>query len=375
MVVNQLKRILYTASVDLHIINFHLPYLKFLKDSGYEIHVACSGDRDVEYADIVHRIPFRRSPYDIKNVLAYKRLKEIINKEKFVLIHCHTPMCGIITRLAAREARRNGTIVFYTVHGFHFFTGAPLRNWLIYYPVELLFSLFTDVIITINEEDDNRVQQGIFRIKDKYRISGIGINPDRLDLTTDRRSTRERLSIEEDDLVILYIAEFTKRKNHRYLFDRMKGLTRMVPKVKFVFAGGFSSEKEGLHEFSRRENLDKFIVFMGYQNNIGQLISIADIGLSVSLSEGLPIGVAEMMYSGIPVLASRIRGHKELIDDGINGFLFDFDQRNEFESKLLDLCTNSRLRNNIGLAASLKMEDFMVTRTLKEMEKIYQKFL
>ena len=132
-----MKKALYVATVDIHIRSFHLPYLKLLHDKGYEVHVATNGDEIFPFCDVKHQICIERSPFKISNIKAIKQLKRIIEKEKFDIVHCHTPMGAVVARLAAKKARKKyGTKVIYTAHGFHFYKGAPKLNWLLFYPIE-----------------------------------------------------------------------------------------------------------------------------------------------------------------------------------------------------------------------------------------------
>ena len=131
-----MKKVLFTATVDSHILQFHLPFLKLFKENGYEVHVATNGNDEIPYCDVKHVVSFERSPIKINNLKAIGQLRKIINEEKFDIIHTHTPMGSVITRLAAKKARKKyHTRVIYTAHGLHFFKGAPLKNWLIFYPI------------------------------------------------------------------------------------------------------------------------------------------------------------------------------------------------------------------------------------------------
>ena len=176
-----MEKILYTASTDIHLMNFHIPYIKLLSERGYEVHVACNGDRQIPYASKQFKVAFQRSPFNKKNIEAYKFLKNLIHENEYSLVHCHTPTCGVITRLAARKARKKNTKVVYTAHGFHFYEGAAKKNWLIFYPIEVLLSRITDGIITMNKEDFKRLSTPIFKSKKKFYIDGIGVNPNRLE--------------------------------------------------------------------------------------------------------------------------------------------------------------------------------------------------
>ena len=165
-----MKKVLFTATVDSHILHFHLPYLKLFKDNGYEVHVATNGDEVIPYCDVKHQICIERSPFKVNNIKAIKQLRKIIDKEKFDIVHCHTPMGSVVARIASKNARKNyGTRVIYTCHGFHFYKGAPLFNWIIFYPIEWYLSKYTDTLITINHEDENLARKKFYETAVKYR--------------------------------------------------------------------------------------------------------------------------------------------------------------------------------------------------------------
>ena len=132
-----MKKVLFVATVvQKHIKVFHTPYLEMFRQAGYETFVAAANDTGGEVnlpcCDRYVEIGFRRNPFHPANIGAFFRLKRLIDSEHFDLIHCHTPVGGVLGRLAAARSRRQGTKVLYTAHGFHFYKGAPLINWLIY---------------------------------------------------------------------------------------------------------------------------------------------------------------------------------------------------------------------------------------------------
>ena len=170
---------MFCATVDYHFSAFHLPYLKWFKEQGWEVHVAAAGNIDLPYVDKKYNIPIQRSPFKRKNIGAYKELKSIIDENQYNIIHCHTPMGGVLARLAARKARKDGTKVIYTAHGFHFCKGAPLINWLVYYPIEKTLARYTDCLITINEEDYNLAVNHQFKAKQIEHVHGVGVNTER----------------------------------------------------------------------------------------------------------------------------------------------------------------------------------------------------
>ena len=149
--------------------------MKWFKEQGWEVHVAASGNMNLPYVDQKFDIPIQRSPLVIKNIQAYQDLNVLINEHQYEIIHCHTPMGGVLARLAARNARKNGTKVIYTAHGFHFCKGAPITNWLLYYPIEKILASFTDCLITINQEDYQLATKR-FKTKQIEHVNGVGVN-------------------------------------------------------------------------------------------------------------------------------------------------------------------------------------------------------
>ena len=125
-----MKKVLFVATVvKTHIMEFHIPYLKMFKEMGWETVVAARNDYEnpadcvIPYCDTYYNIPFERNPLKLGNLKAYTDLKKVIDGGGYDIIHCHTPVGAMLTRLAAKQARKNGTKVFYTAHGFHFYKG------------------------------------------------------------------------------------------------------------------------------------------------------------------------------------------------------------------------------------------------------------
>ena len=219
-----MKKVLFTATVNSHILHFHLPYLKMFKEKGYEVHVATGDVGDIPYCDKKHLVSFDRNPFSIKNVKAIFQLREIMKFEDFDLVHTHTPSASVVTRLAAKNFRKYGMKVFYTAHGFHFYKGAPLKNWLLFYPIERFMARYTDVLITINLEDFNFAKRK-FRTNVEY-IPGVGVDTNRfMDIREDeKKKLREELNIDENEFVIIYPAELRKGKNQVVAISALRKL-------------------------------------------------------------------------------------------------------------------------------------------------------
>ena len=180
-----MKKVLFVASVAGHIKNFHTPYLKLFKDKGYTTYVAANWtlkeNEKIDFCDNFIQLPIERKPFSLKNIKAIFKLKKLLKVEKFDIIHCHTPMGSVVARLAAKEARKNGTRVIYTAHGYHFYKSAPLINWLLYYPVEKWLAKYTDTQITITQEDFDLAKKK-FKIKDLNLVHGVGLDEEKLSL-------------------------------------------------------------------------------------------------------------------------------------------------------------------------------------------------
>jgi glycosyltransferase EpsD len=370
------KKILFTASIAKHILRFHLPYLEWFQQQGYETHVACQGDEAIPFVDKIWNVPFVRSPFSLGHFDAYKTLKKVVDAGNFSLIHCHTPMASVVTRLAAMDARKLGTKVLYTAHGFHFFKGGSLLNWLTYYPVEKYLSKFTDAIITINEEDYDLISEKEFKTKNHFLIPGVGVDSQRFVRVSEAEkfSLREQYGYAQECLILIYLAEFIERKNHEFIIDAIAIQKELFPNLKVLFAGRGKLE-ERLKQIVLEKNLTDTIQFLGFRNDVPNLIALSDVGFSSSKQEGLGLNLVEEMFCGLPILATIDRGHKELVVSGENGFLFEQGNQKQFIEHLKVLSENSSLRREMGEKAFVRSHQFSLENAKKEMTKIYNMFL
>jgi len=370
-------RVLYVATSDIHIQTFHIPYLKWLNENGCEVHLAVEnrGNLTIPYVNKVFYLPFPRTPLSLTNISSYNDLKIIINENNYKIIHCHTPVPGAITRLAARKARNNGTIVLYTVHGFHFFKGAGLKNWLLYYPIEYLLSAFTDVIITMNNEDFSYINGKMYH-QESYLIPGVGVDSKLFSPFDENRNLVEReiLGLNSGHFILLYVAEFIERKNHKMIIDSIPVLKNRIPNLKILFAGkGILLEK--MKKYASEKGIDEYIIFLGFRNDIDILSAISDVGISASRQEGLPVGLLQEMFCAKPIVAPYERGHNELIIDGINGFLYNQEDKEGFAECICKLYSNKSLRAQMGMKSLERAQLFSVKNSLEAMASIYRRYL
>ena len=369
-------KILFTASIAKHILRFHLPYLQWLQQQGYETHVACLGDEVLPFTNKQWNIPFVRSPFSIGHINAYQQLKKIIEKENFVLIHCHTPMASVVTRLAAVNARKLGTKVLYTAHGFHFYKGGPKKDWLTYYPVERILLNLTDALITINTEDFEVIKKLKSKETRVFKIPGIGVNRNKFFPISEeeKQKIRTKNNYAPDDFILVYAAEFIERKNHQFIIDAFVHFKKELPKCKVLFAG-WGKLGEILQKRVQELKLTEQIIFLGFRNDIDEVFKMSDIGISSSKQEGLGLNLIEEMMCGLPVVATIDRGHKEVMNHEATGYLFEQESISEFKNYIQKLYNDKNLYQNFSLQAIEKAEQFELNHSLEAMKHIYQLYL
>ncbi len=310
-----MKKVLFTATVARFMKAFQIPCLKWFKEQGWETHVAAlpeEGIGQLPYCDEFHSIPFTRSPLTASNVRAYKELKSLIDQSSFDIIHCHTPAGAALTRLAARSARKEGkSAVLYTAHGFHFYKGAPLANWLLYYPAEKLLSRWTDALITINKEDFARAQKRMHS-KATYYIPGIGVDLQGIDsVSVDRAAKRAELGLPRDAKLLLSVGEMNKNKNHEVV---LRALSKMdCSNVAYAICG--RGPLEGyLRGLAESLGLKDKIFFLGFREDVIEICKAADVFVHPSIREGLPVALMEALACGLPAACSNIRGNVDLME-------------------------------------------------------------
>lgn len=369
-------KVLLTATVQSHICQFHKPLADVLHAHGYEVHVAARNNLaeknglTLDFAEKAFDVPFSRSPESPDNLRAYREMKEILKREQYEVIHCNTPMGGIVTRLAARKARKNGTKVFYTAHGFHFYQGAPKKNWLVFYPVEKLFSRLTDKLITITQEDYNLASRK-FHCQTEH-IHGVGVDETRYYPVSDeeQKALREELGFRHDQKIILCIGELLPNKNQEMSIRMMAEVRKEEPNALLLLAGN-GPEKENLEQLIHDLSLENEVHMLGYCTCLEKYQRIADVLVSCSKREGLPLNIVEAMLSANPVVATQNRGHRELIRNGENGFLVDVDDIPGMAQVVLELLKDRHKREKVGEKARECARKFAFVNVKRELEKVY----
>lgn len=345
-----MKRLLL-ACTDLMAIQFLVPHVKYLSQHGFSVELACSdvGGRleDLHQAldgiAPIHVVRLVRSPFSTENRKGYGDLKKIIDGSRWDVIWTNEPVMGVMTRLAARGARKRGTKVVYMVHGFHFYKGAPLQNWLLYYPVEKYCSRLCDMIVTINEEDYQRAKT--FHTGRVEKIPGVGVNLDRFAPDGEsRRAWREKLGLSENDIALLTVGELHKGKNQQTVIRALKMV--QISHLHY-FLCGKGEEEATLKKLAVTCGVADHVHFLGYRRDVAEIMCACDIFAFMSLREGLPRALMEAMANGKAIVCSDIRGNVDLIEDGKGGFVVT----NEAEpaaQAITRLSEDSQLRTEMG---------------------------
>ncbi len=346
-----MKRVLLTCT-DLMTIQFMVPHIRYLADNGFSLDLACSvvGDRleDVKNAvgDVatIHTLRLQRSPFSPNNLKGYGDLKKLLNENTYDIIWTNEPVMGVMTRFAARKARKKGTIVLYMAHGFHFFKGAPLINWLMWAPTEIIMSRFNDVLVTINWEDYNWAKKHTYTHVIKH-IDGIGVDFSNREGVISREEKRAQLNASPDDILVLSVGELQKRKNHQAIIRAIAKLNN--PHIKYIICGQGELE-DYLRKLVLTLKLDKQVFFLGYRQDIPEIMSACDIFAHPSIREGLGLASLEAMASGLPLVTSNVQGVPDYVENGVTGYMcapMDFDAYAENLNKLV---TDKALREKIG---------------------------
>lgn len=320
-----MEKVLMLASVASMIDQFNMDNIEILQELGYEVHVACNfeygstcTDEKVKQLKLkleemnvrYYQIDFTRSVFNIKqDIIAYRQVLRIMNNNNYKFIHCHSPIGGVIGRLASKKMKIK---CIYTAHGFHFFKGAPIKNWLIYYPVEKLLSNYTDVLITINEEDFEYARKK-FKNTNIVYVPGIGVDVKKFVCSSSIRTEKRReLGVSDTDKVLLSVGELIPRKNHKIVIEAIKEIEDSS--IKYYICGKgplFDKYKRLICKL----NLEKQVHLLGFRTDINEICQAADAYVFPSLQEGLPVALMEAMACGLPCVVSDIRGNRDLIDD------------------------------------------------------------
>ncbi|MDQ1000332.1 glycosyltransferase EpsD [Neobacillus niacini] len=372
-------KILYVTTISNTVNAFLIPHIKLLIEKGNQVDIACNIVQEVspELKKLnckIHNIEFQRSPFGKSNSIAYKRIKRIVMEEGYNLVHTHTPVASFLTRFACRNIPN--LKMLYTAHGFHFFKGAPLKNWIIYYPIEKLSAKWTDGIITINEEDYLSAKKIMKKDRDVFKVNGVGIDTKKFSPQTQeiKQKLRKKYGYNDSDFILIYVGELSYRKHQDLLIDTVGELNNKIPNLKLLLVG------EGPLQLQYQQRVNKLglndnVEFLGFRNDISNLMSLSDMAVSSSRQEGLPVNIMESMATGLPVIVTDCRGNSDLVIHNKNGYLIKKEDIKSFAKTIEELYKSDESIGKFGKAGLKLVEKYSLNNVLEEMENLYFRYL
>lgn len=354
--------------------SFFKDFIKELIEKGHTVDLACNNDISpisdcfCEWGCKIYNLSCTRKPFDFDNIKTIKEIKSIVYKEKYDIVHCHTPIAAICTRLACCTARLLGVKVIYTVHGFHFYEGASIKNWLLFYPIEWICSWMTDVLITINREDFNRAKKHFHAKKTRY-VPGVGVDTQKMNITSfDVEAKKQELGIKESDIVLLSVGELNKNKNHETVILAIAACNH--ENIQYFICGNGELHSY-LSNLIKKLNLESRVHLLGFRTDIQQMLEQTDIFVHPSFREGLPVALMEAMAHGLPVIAGDNRGTKDLIVQGRGGYLVKSDSVDDYKSAIFRLIKDKQKCKRMGDFNINVIRKFDIKKINKLMLTIY----
>lgn len=359
-------------------IGFLIPHIKWLTEQGNQVDVAFNITREVDNELLVlgckiYNIQFQRKPLKKQNYYAYKNIKKLIKEGNYDLVHTHTPVASSLTRLACRNVP--GIKVLYTAHGFHFYKGAPVKNWMLYYTAEKWLSRYTDCIITMNEEDYEKVAKS-FNCKCIKFVNGVGIDLNKFMPQSSERKhmLRKEYGYNENDFILISVGELNYNKHQDLLIDVIDLLKNKIPSIKLLIAG----TGDILSQYQKRVNklgIQKNVELLGFRNDIANLALLSDVAVSASRREGLPVNVMEAMATGLPLVVTDCRGNRDLVSDQENGYVVGIDDVKGFAEAIEILHNSAEIRENFGRRCLEIVNSYSLDKVMAEMKQIYLEYL
>lgn len=351
-----MKKVLFITTISGFLQQFEMNDVHILQKSGYEVHYATNFNNPIYEVDIdvlkrmgivLHQIEIQKSPGRLlQNTKALRQLKRLMKREKFLIIHCHNPMGGVLGRLAAAFSGER-TYVIYTAHGFHFYKGAPVKNWLLYYTAERLLAHWTDMIITINREDYLRACA--FHLRKNGRVEwifGVGVDTERFRARPQMsRPKRKELGIPENFFHIVTAAELNSNKNQKIIIE---ALAELKDKEICYSICGKGDNAENLERLIHEHQLEQRVHLLGYRTDMEEILQTADCFAFPSIREGLGIAAVEALCCGVPLIAADNRGTREYAFDNYNSIVCRADNVTDFREAICRMYSDSIYRGMLS---------------------------
>lgn len=364
-------KILYVTTVSDTVNAFLIPHIKMLIESGYKVDVACSIDQVVskeiyEMNCKIHKLDFNRSLFKNNYGDLVSTIRDIVTIEEYDIVHTHTPIASAVVRLACKDI--DEVKIIYTAHGFHFYTGAPIINWMIFYPIEKLLSNYTDVLVTINQEDYRRALK--FNAKKVKKINGVGIDLTKFNNNIkSEKSIKNYLNLPEKSKILFSVGELNTNKNHKIIIKALALLNN--ENIHYVIAGE-GKQRDKLFMLAKELGVVNQVHLIGFKKNLAEIYPQVDIFLFPSYREGLSASVMEAMASGLPVICSNIRGNSDLIEHKKGGYLVKGNNPSKYSYYISNLLKNKKLKEKLGIYNLTKIQIYSIESVLIQLEDLYK---
>lgn len=364
-------RILYVVTVG-EFMPFFKNFIKGLIDAGHEVNIATNDSLSPvpeyyrKWGCKIYNISCTRTPVNVGTIKTIIEISRIIEEHKYDIVHCHTPVAAMCTRFACRKVRKQGVKVVYTAHGFHFYEGAPKKNWIIYCTVEKICSKWTDALITINKEDYKWAKTNL-HIKVIEYVPGVGIDYKKYVSTTiDKEKKRKEIGVTSSDFLLLSVGELNDNKNHQIV---LRALPELGKNIHYAIAGT-GDNKERLLKLAEELDVSRRFHLLGYRNDVHELYKAADAFVLPSIREGLNVSTMEAMASGLPCIVTKIRGNVDMVDEN-GGYLCDPLSLADFVSAILAVSSESPI--SASEYNEIKAKAYSVDNINRMMIDIYRK--
>lgn len=372
-----MKKILFTASTLSHIENFHLPYLEQFKKQGYIVHIMGKPNNKstIPYADRIIPMAFEKNMFSLKNISISFQIAKIIKTENYHIVNLHTTLAAFFTRLGIMLSFKKPKLVINTVHGYLFDNKSSFLKRIVMLSAEKFTKCVTNTIIVMNSEDYEIAKKYKLYKDNLYSIKGMGINLSKFPTVSsqDKISLRKKYNFNEDNFLLVYAAEFSKRKNQKFLLSSLKELINEgFTNIKLVLLGDGALLDE-VKAYAKELNILNNVIFTGYTKDTCTYYQLSDICVSSSRIEGLPFNIMEAMSVGLPVIASNVKGHSDLVIQNENGFLFEYDNINEFCNYIKAVYNDKNLIQSMGNKSHELSKCYSLDKVLSKTMNIFHK--
>ena len=317
-----MSKILYVASNMQHINNFHIPYIEKLRSEGHTVKVMATG----EGADF--DLPFVKKMLSPRNLLTQRKIRRIVIDEGFDSVILNTSLAAFHVRMAL--PKKNRPRVLNIVHGYLFHEKDKGLKKKVLLACEKMLKSKTDAIAVMNAEDERIARENSLTSGEIIMTRGMGA---RVAEESFPRESVRRYSSTEGKFLLTFVGELSDRKNQRFLISALPEIKIAIPTAELLFLGEGGIEKQ-LKEIAESLNISSAVHFMGRKSNPCDFIRATDLYVTASEIEGMPFNVIEALGCAVPILASDIKGHTDLIEDGEEGYLYERGNVADFVAKV-----------------------------------------